>query len=103
MHIRPRVSRLERSEVSKEALLHSPVFLLGGVIIHRSIPFIPKCTKEQTDEAYSVLQGAPGLSRLHHSSSLKGGQSHYRRQLQEYSVIITDIEKHRTRALEGKS
>lgn len=47
---------------------------------------------------YSVLQGAPGLHRLQHSSSSKGAQSHYRRQLQEYSVIITDIEKHRTRA-----
>ena len=39
---------------------------------------------------YSVLQGAPGLCRLHHFSSLKGAQSHYRRQLQEYSVITTD-------------
>ena len=47
MHIRPRVSRLEKSEVSKEALLHSPVFLLGGMITNRSIPFIPKSPKEQ--------------------------------------------------------
>ena len=41
---------------------------------------------------YSVLQGAPGFYRLQLSSSSKGAQSHYRRQLQEYSVIITDIE-----------
>ena len=47
MDIRPRVSRLEKSEVSKEALLHSPVFLLGGMITNRSIPFIPKSPKEQ--------------------------------------------------------
>ena len=47
LDMRPRVSRLERSEVSKEALLPSPVFLLGGMITNRPIPFILKSTKEQ--------------------------------------------------------